>query len=102
MSQKLEQPKVFLVTGCSSGLGLELAYAVLAAGHKLIATSRNPRSTPEIISKVTSLGGVWDTLDVTSADLESQLKHALGVYGRIDVLINNAGIGMAGAIEDFT
>jgi NAD(P)-dependent dehydrogenase (short-subunit alcohol dehydrogenase family) len=101
MSKDSRQTSVFLITGCSSGLGLELAYAVLATGHRLIATSRNPAGTPGLVSKITSLGGDWATLDVISSDIESQLNHCLGIYGRIDVLINNAGIGMGGALEDF-
>jgi NAD(P)-dependent dehydrogenase (short-subunit alcohol dehydrogenase family) len=101
MSLESEHQKVFLITGCSSGLGLELAYTVLAAGHKLIATSRNPASSPNLVTEISSLGGVWTALDVTSPDLESQLKHSLSIYGRIDVLVNNAGIALAGAVEDF-
>ncbi|KAF1986856.1 short chain oxidoreductase/dehydrogenase [Aulographum hederae CBS 113979] len=87
-------PKVYLITGCSTGLGYHLSRSVLAAGHHFIATLRNPFSP-------TSAGGTVLPLDVTSQPdiLESQLKAALNVHGRIDVLINNAGIAIAGVVE---
>jgi len=93
--------KVFLITGCSTGLGLSLANAVLKFGHQVIATSRNPVGTPSAVKSVEAQGGTWLPLDVTSSALEDQFKVAFDVHGRIDVLVNNAGIAVAGAVEDF-
>lgn len=96
-------PKTYIITGCSSGLGYSLALAVLKAGHKVIATSRNPAKTPDKIQEITTLGGQWATLDVASPSLEAQLTDnilPLCPDGRIDVLINNAGIGDAAVVED--
>jgi len=45
-------PLTFLITGCSSGLGLTLSRTVLAHGHNLIATSRNPSRTPDLVTKI--------------------------------------------------
>lgn len=94
--------KVYLITGCSGGLGLALARAAIRAGHKVIATSRNPSKTPEVVQEVTSIGGQWATLDVASPTLETDFQEniiPLLPQGRLDVLINNAGIAPAGVIE---
>ncbi|KAK7745830.1 hypothetical protein SLS53_002547 [Cytospora paraplurivora] len=92
---------VYLITGCSSGLGYALARAALAAGHTVIATSRNPSKTPDKQAEVYSLGGRWATVDVSSPSLEAQFRETiLPLGGKIDVLINNAGIGRITIIED--
>lgn len=56
----------FLITGCSSGFGLSLARIAQAGGHKVIATSRNPSKTPDLVKEVESKGGRWIQLDVDS------------------------------------
>ncbi|PSR88606.1 hypothetical protein BD289DRAFT_407969 [Coniella lustricola] len=89
----MASPKTYLIAGCSRGLGHSLALAALKAGQKVIATSRNPEASSELVQEVTSLGGHWATLDVASTDLESQFKHIL------DVLINNAGIATGAVVE---
>ncbi|KAL1862905.1 hypothetical protein Daus18300_008235 [Diaporthe australafricana] len=96
------QPKVYFITGCSSGLGYSLAKAAIAAGHKVIATSRNPSKTPDKVAEITSLGGIWAALDVASPSLESQFRDKILplANGKIDVLINNAAIGGGTIIED--
>lgn len=98
----MSPPKVYLITGCSSGLGLSLARAVLKAGHKVIATSRNPSKNPDLVSEIKSQGGEWLPLDPTSADADAQFEAAVKIYGTIDCLINNAGVGIGGALEDGT
>ena len=91
----------FFITGCSSGLGLELAHAVLKAGHNVIASSRNPSRTPEAVSTIEELGGAWISLDVTAADVDSRVQDAISKYGPIDVLINNAGYPTGGVLETY-
>lgn len=82
---------VWLITGCSSGLGLCLSKAVLAAGHQVIATSRNPSKTPETVAEVEKDGkGKWMRLDVTADDLEQQVDACIKIFGKVDVLVNNA------------
>lgn len=98
----MSSQKVYLITGCSGGLGLALAHAALQAGHKVIATSRNPSKTPEIVKEFTSKAGQWATLDVTSPSLEADFQTnilPLLPSGKLDVLINNAGIAPAGVVE---
>lgn len=89
----------WLVTGCSSGLGLELARAILASGQKCIATSRNPSKTPEAVAEIERLGGIWAALDVAASDLESRLREIVDKHGTIDVLVNNAGYAAGGPLE---
>jgi short-subunit dehydrogenase len=89
----------WLITGCSSGLGLELARAVLDAGQRVIASSRNPEKTPKLVAEIQHRGGQWITLDTTAADLEKIVADATTKHGPIDVLVNNAGYAIGGPIE---
>lgn len=96
----MAKPKVYLITGCSSGIGYHLCKTALAAGHRVIATARNPSKSPTVVAELESLGARWCPLDVTSPDLTAQLQAAVAVHGRVDVLINNAGIAVGGPVED--
>jgi len=95
-------PQVWLITGCSSGFGADLALIALKAGHKVIATSRNPSKTPELVAQVEQLGGTWLTLDICDKNLDRVFDQALEIHGRIDVLVNNAGYSLLGAVEDMS
>ena len=99
----LPSTPTWLVTGCSSGLGLVLAQVALRAGHNVIATSRNPSKTHDVVKSITShSNGRWIPLDVTSSDLTSVVSEATSLFGRIDVLVNNAGYSVLGALEDIS
>jgi NAD(P)-dependent dehydrogenase (short-subunit alcohol dehydrogenase family) len=92
--------KVWLITGSSRGLGRALAEAVLAAGHKLVATARNPAQVEDLVERYgDDVRAV--SLDVTN---EQAAAHAVAVatqaFGRLDVLVNNAGYGDISPIED--
>ena len=93
------KPLTWFITGCSSGLGAALAVHALRSGHKVIATARTP-SKAASYDEITSLGGHWVTLDVTSPDAGSVLDSKIKTYGDVDVLVNNAGYSIIGAIED--
>lgn len=84
--------KTVLITGCSSGYGLEIARHFLAQGWNVIATMRNPRN--DIFPASGNLKVL--ALDVTRPD---SIARALSDCGPIDVLVNNAGIGLFGAFE---
>jgi NAD(P)-dependent dehydrogenase (short-subunit alcohol dehydrogenase family) len=86
---------VALVTGASSGIGKAAALALAAAGYEVVGTSRNT-------AHVTPLKGVtFLDLDVTSeASVTAAVGEVIDRFGRIDVLVNNAGIGSAGAAEE--
>ncbi|KAE8354350.1 putative short chain oxidoreductase/dehydrogenase [Aspergillus coremiiformis] len=94
--------KVWLITGCSTGFGLALTRIVLQRGHKVIATSRDPSRTPELVQEVTDGGGHWTALDVTSDHLEQDIQQIEDRLGQIDVLVNNAGYSLLGAFEDLS
>ncbi|OCJ15204.1 short-chain dehydrogenase/reductase [Rhizobium sp. AC44/96] len=94
--------QVWLITGTSRGLGRALAEAVLAAGYKLVATARDPSQLEDI--KQRYAGNVLTIpLDVTDEQSAADaVKAAVETFGRLDVLVNNAGYGDVGSIEDTT
>src|SRR5688500_7422053 len=93
--------KVWLITGAGRGMGLEIAKAALAAGNKVIATCRNSDKVTQAIGESADLLVV--KLDVTNpAEAESAVKAAVDRFGRIDVLVNNAGNFYAGFFEEVT
>jgi len=95
----MSHPFHFLITGGSSGLGLNLALAALRSGHKVIATARNPDKAKQASPEVERLGGSWLTLDVTSPDTESIVRKAIEEQD-VNVLVNSAGYALLGAVED--
>ncbi|KAJ6099730.1 hypothetical protein N7467_001265 [Penicillium canescens] len=91
----------WLITGCSSGFGLSLTRAAQAGGHKVIATSRNPSRTPDLVAEIESKGGKWVQLDVDSRDCGNVITELEGSGDHIDVLVNNAGYSIYAPIETF-
>ncbi|KAI0437526.1 putative short-chain oxidoreductase [Xylaria telfairii] len=92
----------WLITGCSSGFGLSLVRIVQAGGHKVIATSRNPSQTPDLVKEVESNGGKWLQLNVDDPT-SGNIVHELEKSGeKVDVLINNAGYSIYAPIETIT
>lgn len=92
--------KVWIITGCSTGFGRELATKALALGHKVGVAARNTNDVADIIS-TNPESSIALQLDVTKADeIKSAVQHVIEKFGRIDVLVNNAGIGYFGAIEE--
>ncbi|KAK5011283.1 hypothetical protein LTR28_004194 [Elasticomyces elasticus] len=95
-------PKVWLVTGASSGLGLAITLAALQAGQSVIACARNVEKAAKNCPEVEAKGGRWLQLDVTSSDATKTVKQAIEDEGRIDVVVNNAGHCRAGSLEDLS
>jgi NAD(P)-dependent dehydrogenase (short-subunit alcohol dehydrogenase family) len=97
----MTEKKVWFVTGAGRGMGVDIAKAALAAGHAVVATGRNTE-------KVSSAIGVHDdlivvALDVTDpASVEAAVRAGADRFGRIDVLVNNAGNFNAGFFEELT
>ena len=92
---------VWLITGAGRGLGLDIAKAALAAGHKVVATGRNTEKVAKALGASENLLVV--KLDVTSAaDAEAAAQATLERFGRIDVLVNNAASFYAGYFEELT
>jgi NAD(P)-dependent dehydrogenase (short-subunit alcohol dehydrogenase family) len=93
--------KVLFITGAGRGMGTDIARAALAAGYKTVATGRNVEKVTEAIGASDDLLVV--KLDVTEpADAEAAVKAAVDKFGRIDVLVNNAGNFYAGFFEEIT
>jgi NAD(P)-dependent dehydrogenase (short-subunit alcohol dehydrogenase family) len=98
--QKKIMKKVWLITGCSTGFGRHLATAVLKKGYRAIVTARNVADVSDIVTDYPDTA-ITCELDVTKAsDIASVVKAAIDKFGQVDVLVNNAGIGYFGAIEE--
>ena len=88
--------KVWLITGSSRGFGHSLAEAVLEHGDQLVATARHPEQLSDLVTRSgAQVRAVM--LDVTNAE---QAHAAVEAFGRLDVVVNNAGYGYTAAIED--
>jgi NAD(P)-dependent dehydrogenase (short-subunit alcohol dehydrogenase family) len=93
--------KVWLITGAARGMGVDIAKAALAAGHAVVATARNAHSVTEALGRNDDLLAV--KLDITDpAQAAAAVDAALDRFGRIDVLVNNAGNFYAGFFEELT
>jgi NAD(P)-dependent dehydrogenase (short-subunit alcohol dehydrogenase family) len=93
--------KVFLVTGAGRGMGVDIARSALAAGHAVVATGRNPQRVSGALGTHEDLLAV--ALDVTDpASASAAVQAAVERFGRIDVLVNNAGNFYAGFFEEIT
>ena len=93
--------KVWFITGAGRGMGADLARAVLAAGHRLVATGRDTQRLERVLGSSDDLLAV--KLDVTRpAEAEAAVRAAVERFGRIDVLVNNAASFYAGFFEELT
>lgn len=91
--------KVWLITGAGSGIGLQIAKTVLAAGNKVVATGRNVNKVSKAIDDTTD-NLLVVKMDVTdSKEIEAGANSAIEKFGTIDVLVNNAGNFYAGFFE---
>ena len=93
--------KVWFITGAGRGMGVDIARAALAAGHAVVATARNPDTVAAALGQEDDLLAV--KLDVTDpGDAQSAAQAAIGRFGRVDVLVNNAGNFFAGFFEEIS
>src|ERR1700739_2132861 len=95
-------PKVWLVTGSASGLGRNIADAVLASGDRLVATARDPRRLEDLAAKYGDRvrTGPLDGADEGAAN--AAVQAAVVAFGRLDVVVNNAGYGDVAPFEQLT
>ncbi|WP_193487278.1 SDR family NAD(P)-dependent oxidoreductase [Streptomyces anthocyanicus] len=91
----------WFITGGSRGLGLEIARAALNGGENVVVTARDPRKLPDELRRHDRVLGA--ALDVTrDQDIAAAVETAVDRFGGIDVLVNNAGRGLLGALEEIT
>jgi len=92
---------VWFITGAGRGMGVDIAQAALAAGHRMVATGRDTGAVIDAVGEADDLLVV--ALDITSlASAEAAVRAALDRFGRIDVLVNNAGNFYAGFFEELS
>jgi NAD(P)-dependent dehydrogenase (short-subunit alcohol dehydrogenase family) len=97
--------KSVLITGCSSGFGLKAAVTLAKNGFRVFATMRNLDKRAALDKALAAAGVKADvlTLDVTDqASIDHAVAHVLAQAGGIDVLVNNAGFGVGGSVEDMS
>lgn len=95
--------KTVVITGASSGIGKALAYEFAAKGSKIVMGARNDAKLKEIAEDIRKQGGVvtYKKTDVTvEKDCKNLIDIAIGNFGQVDVLINNAGISMRALFKD--
>lgn len=91
--------KTWLITGCSSGIGRCMVEAALAQGQRVFATARDLRSIGDLAGPNCTVS----TLDVTEpSSIANAIRDAHALFGKLDVVVNNAGYGLLGAVEECT
>ena len=99
-TNKISMQKVWFITGCSTGFGRFLAIEALAKGYNVVVAARKPNDVNDIVANYPNSSLVVK-LDVTKAnEIKESVEAAIEKFGQIDVLVNNAGIGYFGAIEE--
>ena len=95
--------KVWFITGAGSGIGAGTTRAALKAGHQVVATGRNMEKLRDALADVAGDRLLLERLDVTNeAEAKRAVDAAVARFGRIDVLVNNAGYSLLGNFEEFT
>ncbi|MDF5730981.1 MAG: oxidoreductase [Rhizonema sp. PD38] len=95
-----DNKKVWLITGSSTGFGRALAQAVLKHGDDVVATARKPEQLNDLVGEFPDTAKAV-RLDVTNLnEVKAVVDTVIEAFGRIDVLVNNAGFGLIGALEE--
>ena len=96
----IERKAIWLITGCSTGLGRAIAQQALKSGYRVVASARNPSTVADIVARHEDTALAVE-LDVTDKDqVDAAVAQAESHFGAVDVLINNAGYGYVAAIEE--
>ncbi|MBJ22432.1 MAG: SDR family NAD(P)-dependent oxidoreductase [bacterium] len=100
VTSPVEEDKVWLITGCSSGMGRDIAFEALERGYRVITSARNPSTLDEFVERFPERARAI-RLDVTEEkEVEAAFAYTLRSFGQLDVLVNNAGYGYLAAIEE--
>lgn len=99
----MDTSKVWYVTGSSQGLGLTLVKKLLETGHRVAATSRNIQALKKAIGPVDAAHFLPLAVDLNNPEsIDESIRQTLASFNRIDIVVNNAGYGMAGTVEEIT
>jgi NAD(P)-dependent dehydrogenase (short-subunit alcohol dehydrogenase family) len=99
-TRRIESPLVWLISGCSTGIGREIALAALGAGDRVAVTARRREAVEDIVAAYPEQARSI-ALDVTDGrQVEAAVRETTEAFGRIDVLVNNAGYGYVSAVEE--
>jgi len=97
--KNMDEARVWFITGAGRGMGVDIAKAALAAGHRVVATARDASRVSAAIGEQEHLLAV--ALDITdTSSVDAAVQAAIDRFGRIDVLVNNAGTFQAGNFEE--
>lgn len=97
----MESSKVWYITGASRGLGLSLVKKLLDNGYRVAATSRNAHALSQAVGLIDSNRFLPLSVDLNNMDgIDESIQQTLSAFGRIDVVVNNAGYGMIGTVEE--
>jgi short-subunit dehydrogenase len=97
----MNSSKVWYITGASQGLGLNLVKKLLHSGYRVAATSRNAQSLKDAVGLIDTDRFLPLAVDLNNLDcIEESIRQTITAFGQIDVLVNNAGYGMAGTVEE--
>lgn len=97
-----DQQKVWFITGASKGLGLELVKQLLALGHKVAATSRNAALLKEAVNTESGFFLPLEANITQESSVKEAITTTIQAFGNINVVINNAGYGIGGSLEELT
>jgi NAD(P)-dependent dehydrogenase (short-subunit alcohol dehydrogenase family) len=98
----MNNPQIWFITGASQGLGLSLVKRLLREGHQVAATSRNQASLAEAVGTTSSAFLPLQVDLANEASVQQGIEQAISTFGRLDVVVNNAGYGIGGSIEELT
>lgn len=97
----MDSSKVWYITGASQGLGLNLVKKLLHSGYRVAATSRNAQTLKDAVGLIDTDRFLPLAVDLNNLDcIEKSIRQTITAFGQIDVLVNNAGYGMAGTVEE--
>src|SRR4030095_7554727 len=93
--------KVWYITGASQGLGLTLIKKLLESGYRVAATSRNAHKLKEAVGVIDVERFLPLSVDLKNVDcIDESVQQTIAAFGNIDVVVNNAGYGMTGTVEE--
>src|SRR6516165_1394640 len=99
----MNNSKVWYVTGASQGLGLTLVKKLLASGYRVAATSRHVHTLSDAVDINDAERFLPLSVDLNNLDIINEsIQQTLKTFGRLDVVVNNAGYGMTGTVEETT